>query len=316
VGDGTSRGSKRRGFFKWKVGAGRRGTIRRAALRSGNGFEVMGACIALLDHARDQSHYRDNPEGAFRTTLEDLSIDYSTPVERVRETLGALEATGWLKVSPDVDEVSDEDDITVRVVRFLTYNDPQGSAADRKAAERDRKAAEVRECADLRGSVTTRHASRAKSLEREGEERESQGSNEPLSATAARKADVAQDLFDLWIAETGRNPNQNRLTKSRRRMVNGRVNDGYTVEQLQQAIRGIAASPYHRGENPQGTRYDTFDFIMRSGENVEKGIERAAAPIDDVAAMYAALSKRHSPPTATRPPTPLSVAPASPRGAA
>lgn len=93
----------------------------------------------------------------------------------------------------------------------------------------------------------------------------------------APQADAARRLFDHWLTATGRNPNQNRLTTKRRRMVKGRLSDGYTEEQLHAAIDGIASSPWHRGENPSGTRYDTFQFVFRDGENVEKGLERAAA---------------------------------------
>lgn len=285
--------SKKREWFKWKLRSGRRGTLRRAAIRSGNGFEVMGACVAMLDHARGESHWTENPEGVFKTSILDLSIDYGTPESRVRESLGALVATGWLNASGDVAVVGAEDEIHFRIVRYLAFNHPQGSSTDRKAAERDSEVvaakallfrgllaedvdpAQMAEVLDLRGSVTTSAsgaeiAQKCTEGEGEGELTNMSSSVKPTSDDLARK------LFELWLTETGRNPNQNRLTTKRRGLVRARLKDGYTEEQLRQAIQGIAASPWHQGQNPSGQRYDTFQFIFRDGENIEKGIERIA----------------------------------------
>jgi len=270
--------SLKRDYWKWRIGAGRRGTLRRASMRTGNGFEIMGACAAMLDHARRESHWIDNPEGAFTTSIEDLAIDYSTPPDRVREALGALVATGWLSVSPDPATVGADESVSVRVNKYLDFNYPQGSDADRKAAQRLREADEARDAAlgktrQEQEVVTGCHELSVKSLE---ERREEEKRN--TSTKAAPSLDIPRMLFDHWLTATSRNANQNRLTTGRRAHVNGRLRDGYTVEQLQQAIDGIAGSAWHKGANPNGKRYDTFDFIMRSGENVEKGME-AATPV-------------------------------------
>lgn len=292
--------SKRRDWFKWKLRSGRRGTLRRAALRTGNGFEVMGACIAMLDHAREASHWTENPEGVFKTTLEDLSIDYTTPEQRVREVTGALVATGWLDAQPDPATADPDHEIAFRVVRYLAFNDPQGSSSDRQAASRDaaiveQKAALYRgllendadparlaEVLDLRGNVTTRN--NLDGLCTEGEEKREEENNDISSTSAEPKIDHARILFDHWIQATGRHAGQNRLTTGRRSKVNARRRDGYTPDQLKTAIDGIASSPWHSGDNPGSKRYDTFDFIFRSGENVEKGIEFAAGSANREAA--------------------------------
>lgn len=100
------------------------------------------------------------------------------------------------------------------------------------------------------------------------------------------KDDLPRRLFEHWLKATGRNANQNRLTKKRVGLVKARKKDGYSDEQLFAAIDGIAASDWHAGRL-NGTRYDTFDFIFRDGENVEKGLDRSTSATNQDAVQAA-----------------------------
>lgn len=62
------------------------------------------------------------------------------------------------------------------------------------------------------------------------------------------------------------------FTDKRKAHVNARLNEGYTVEQIKQAISNIRTSSYHCGENDKGMFYATLEFICRSPENLEKWI--------------------------------------------
>jgi hypothetical protein len=55
----------------------------------------------------------------------------------------------------------------------------------------------------------------------------------------------------------------------RRRAVEARLKDGYTVEQLQQAIEGCRASPWHRGENDRRKVFDDLELICRDAKHVD-----------------------------------------------
>lgn len=44
----------------------------------------------------------------------------------------------------------------------------------------------------------------------------------------------------------------------------------FTKEEILQATRNLSTSPWHMGDNPNGTKYATVDFILRSDEMVEK----------------------------------------------
>lgn len=57
-----------------------------------------------------------------------------------------------------------------------------------------------------------------------------------------------------------------------------RLREGYTLEDLCQAIDGYHASPFHCGDNDRQTTYLDLGLIMRTGGHVAKGIELANAP--------------------------------------
>jgi len=306
--------SKRRDWFKWKIRAGTRGTIRRASRRNGNGFEVIGACIAMLDHARSASHYSDNPEGVFSTTIEDLAIDYSTPAARVREALGALVATGWLKTNGDVAVVSDDADLSIRVVRYLAFNDPQGSDADRKAAQRDREsvaanavtfrallesdidASLIAESANLQATVTDSHKPAEMSLEekREEEKREEKTSivapsNKPRkprkTKALTRVSDPELDArvsacFD-WYCQLFGKTGQSALSLSQKRYdaIAWALTE-YSGEQVAECLKGYHSEPWRR---ERLSRHD-IKKLLESQEQVEAGIDLAIGAANTAAA--------------------------------
>jgi len=303
--------SKRRDWFKWKLRAGTRGTIRRTSRRTGNGFEVMGACVAMLDHARSASHWTENPEGVFTTTIEDLATDYNTPETRVREVLGALKATGWINTSTDLAMADAEEDIHFRIVRYLAFNDPQGSSTDRKAAERDselitQKALAFRflissdvepeimaEALDLRGSVTTRHDVGGKCTEEKREEEKREETS--VSSTKIRKPRKSKKLvrvsdpeldarvtacFDWYCDLFGKTGVSSlALTQKRYDAIAWALTE-YTADQIAQCLRGYHTSTWRR---QQLNRHD-IRKLFESPEQVEAGIDLAVSASNTAAA--------------------------------
>jgi hypothetical protein len=66
-----------------------------------------------------------------------------------------------------------------------------------------------------------------------------------------------------------------KLTKGRRTKITARLEEGYTAEQIKQAIDGCKASKYHMGENEQQNVYDDLTLICRNGEKLESFIHKA-----------------------------------------
>lgn len=79
---------------------------------------------------------------------------------------------------------------------------------------------------------------------------------------------------EVWSHYVSAHPDHKtcRLTAPRKRMIQARLKEGYTVEQLKDAITGFHLSPFHTGENDQKKRYLEFELMVRSGEQVEKGL--------------------------------------------
>ncbi len=98
--------------------------------------------------------------------------------------------------------------------------------------------------------------------------------NRPDQTTTLSSAprSTVREVFEYW-RETMNHP-QAKLTPERERAVSARLRDGYTVEQIKQAIDGCGRSPFHRGENDRQQRYDDLTLICRNGAKLESFIER------------------------------------------
>lgn len=91
--------------------------------------------------------------------------------------------------------------------------------------------------------------------------------NKEEKEAVAEAAPVSQ-LFDFWKATMSLN-GKTLLTPKRKRLISDRLREGYTIERIQNAIRGCAASAFHSGQNDTHTTYNDIELICRSGEKVE-----------------------------------------------
>lgn len=87
--------------------------------------------------------------------------------------------------------------------------------------------------------------------------------------TMSTKPDLVGEVFEYW--QTKREHPKSRLDKKRSTAIKARLQEGYTVERIKDAIDGIGKSKHHMGLNPgQPTIYDDIELICRSGANVDK----------------------------------------------
>ena len=89
-----------------------------------------------------------------------------------------------------------------------------------------------------------------------------------IKNTMSGKPDDVQKIFDYWKSRMGKSGNS-KLTKDRRAKIKSRLSEGYTPQQICQAIDGCASSTYHMGQNDQGTVYDDLTLICRNGSKLE-----------------------------------------------
>lgn len=81
---------------------------------------------------------------------------------------------------------------------------------------------------------------------------------------SARGEDV-RAVFDAW-QEFCRHPRA-KLTQDRRQKVRARLREGYTREDLIQAVRGAAKGAY---VDARGVKWDDLSLICRDGTHVER----------------------------------------------
>lgn len=81
-------------------------------------------------------------------------------------------------------------------------------------------------------------------------------------------------VFDHWVKVMGKNA-QTLFTKDRKAKVRARLKEGYTVEQLCQAIDGCSRTPHNMGQNDQGQLYNDLELICRSGSQVDRFMQNA-----------------------------------------
>ena len=104
------------------------------------------------------------------------------------------------------------------------------------------------------------------SLEKRREEKRREEKKTPMSSS--RSTDVSE-IFDYWVLVMGKTA-QSRLTDKRRKCIEARLKEGYSVDLIKQAIDGCAASAYHMGLNDSGTVYDDLTLICRTGDKLEQ----------------------------------------------
>ena len=79
-------------------------------------------------------------------------------------------------------------------------------------------------------------------------------------------------IFNYW--QRIHNASKAKYTPSRRQKIKARINEGYTEDELRQAIYGCYVSDFHQGQNKQGQKYNQIDLIFRNGEKVEYFIKK------------------------------------------
>ena len=80
--------------------------------------------------------------------------------------------------------------------------------------------------------------------------------------------DKVKVIFDYWCLTMSKS-SQTKLTVERRKCINARLKDGYTVDQIKQAIDGCANSSFHMGKNDNKTIYNDLTLICRNGSKLE-----------------------------------------------
>jgi hypothetical protein len=166
-----------------------------------------------------------------------------------------------------------------RVVAYLAWNDSSDTIEERRkiAAEKKRSQRDARSNVP-QGQGRDNHGD-GLGQEEEAEtehKKEMSGPAEPSPGPRAQKPKRtnpdADLVFAAWVEEHVDPAQRERakFTGERRRKVEARLRDGYSVDRLIAAVRGVKRSAFHMGENDAGTKYNDLVTILKNGGNVEK----------------------------------------------
>lgn len=77
-------------------------------------------------------------------------------------------------------------------------------------------------------------------------------------------------IFAVWqhLHTNGRS----RLDDRRRKTIRTRLQDGFTIDDMTDAIYGCYLSAFHMGDNDRRTRYNDICLILRDAEHVDRFI--------------------------------------------
>lgn len=78
-----------------------------------------------------------------------------------------------------------------------------------------------------------------------------------------------REVFDAWVVATGRQPGQTKPSPERMALIFKWLKVGYGVEELKAAMIGVTRSPWHKGENPGGVKYDDLKVVLKGAANIE-----------------------------------------------
>lgn len=79
-----------------------------------------------------------------------------------------------------------------------------------------------------------------------------------------------REVFDYW-RDKMIHPRA-KLDSTRRSKIAARLRDGFTVDELKQAVDGCAESAWHMGDNPSSKKFDDIALICRDASKVESFI--------------------------------------------
>jgi hypothetical protein len=202
------------------------------------------------------------------------------------ELIAAFKSLGFVDTSPNGD------------LEWHDWDDLQGKVAEKAKKERDRKREyRARKKAEQEAEMSRGTASGRPALRNETE----RNGTVPLPLSAEPPADRAQVVFEHW-RKVMKKSARTAFDDKRRKAVEARLSDGYTVDDLKRAVVGCAHTPHNMGQNDRGERYDDLELICRDAAHVDRFRARAdaeaptppARPDDDVLREVLGLAREQT----------------------
>jgi len=88
------------------------------------------------------------------------------------------------------------------------------------------------------------------------------------SSTKESVNDLVKEIFNFWVL-TMKKRSDTKLDPQRKKKIQDRLKDGYSIERIKNAIIGCSISPHHQGQNNTFTVYNDIELICRSPSKLE-----------------------------------------------
>ena len=228
------------------------------------GPDAWGVMLSLWLLAKEQRSRDGRVKFGYVSVGRQAFVD----AERVEEVVAEAATVGALRDLRD-----DAEGVIECVVTDFEKDDRRGREAMKKA---DQRAAAAESEVGTQGDRTGQGAAESPVVPirppRGEERREVKNSNvEPDRLDESRRSIDVSELFAYWQQRCGRA--HAKLTNDRRGKIKARLGEGYTVDQIRQAIDGAALDAF---VDEKGKRFDDIELICRNGSKLESFIGRAA----------------------------------------
>lgn len=101
--------------------------------------------------------------------------------------------------------------------------------------------------------------------EREGEESKKEEEREDKNPLPVKPDNPVMEIFDFW-RDVMKKGSTTKPIASRINAVKARLKDGYSVDEIKQAITNCSLSEFHMGKNDGGTLYNDLSLICRASK--------------------------------------------------
>jgi len=109
------------------------------------------------------------------------------------------------------------------------------------------------------------------------EDKQHLGDKPPVSVPPKKDyTESVNEIFTHW--KTTHVHPQARMDDKRRKLIISRLGNGYSVDDLKDAVTGCKYSPFHQGDNDRHQKYDSLELILREAGKIDGFIRLARDP--------------------------------------
>lgn len=228
-----------------------------------NCFRVFTHLLLVANHKPNKWRGNTILRGQRLSSISKLSSETGLSVSQVRTAISKLESTG---------EIASQSQAQHTVFTIKNYNSYQSDDKDlAEESQADDKPIADQSQSNSKGLATNKNDKKDKN-----DQELKESSNLPAKADT-RPSSKASEVFEYWVQVMGKTSSV-KLNKKREAAINARFREGYTIDQIKQAIIGCSKTPHNMGMNDQGKPWNDIELICRNGTNVERFAENAIRP--------------------------------------